>query len=116
MNESLRQKKVARIVKEILSAQLITLFQDSESGLVTVTRLEISKDLKTAHVYISVFGDADEEAVVQRLQHLQGSLRKSIASRSKLKYNPKLIFSLDPLVGHESRIDQLLNDISNNEH
>ncbi|MFA9453464.1 MAG: 30S ribosome-binding factor RbfA [Candidatus Aminicenantaceae bacterium] len=116
MNESLRQKKVARIVKEILSAQLITLFQDSDSGLVTVTRLEMSKDLKTAHVHVSVFGDADEEAVLQRLQHLQGSLRKSVASHSKLKYNPKLIFSLDPLMGHEKRIDQLLNGISNDEH
>ncbi len=116
MNESLKQKKVGRVVKEILSAQLISLFQGSEAGLVTITRLEISKDLKTAHVFVSVFDEEDRDAVLGRLLDLQGTFRKSVASRSKLKYNPKLIFSLDPLVGYENRIDQLLNGISKNEH
>jgi ribosome-binding factor A len=116
MNESLKQKKVARIVKDILSAQFITHVRDSEAGLVTITRLEISRDLRTAHVFVSVFDEAAQKAVLQRLQDLQNTFRKSVASRSKLKYNPKLIFSLDPLAGFESRIDQLLNGISNNEH
>jgi ribosome-binding factor A len=111
MNESLRQKRIASLVQEILSAQIIPLMQDSESGLVTVTRVEISKDLKTAHIYVSVFGKADPAPALLQLESLQQSLRKAIASRSKLKYNPKLIFSLDPQVRHESRIDELLNDI-----
>ena len=116
MNESLRQKKVARIVKEILSAQLITHFRDSEAGLVTITRLNISKDLRTAQVFVSVFDEASQAAVLERLRSLQNTFRKSVATRSKLKYNPKLIFSLDPLVNLESRIDQLLSGISKDEH
>jgi ribosome-binding factor A len=116
MNESRRQKKVASLIKEILSSQLITFFQDSEIGLVTVTRVEITKDLKGAYVYVSVYGEADPKAVLKQLHELEKTLRKSVASRSKLKYNPKLIFSLDPQVGHESQIDELLNNIRNNEH
>jgi ribosome-binding factor A len=54
--------------------------------------------------------------VLQRLRDLQSVFRKSVASRSKLKYNPKLIFSLDTLAGFESRIDQLLNGTSKDEH
>jgi ribosome-binding factor A len=115
MNESLRQKKIASLIQEILSSRLIPLLQDSEEGLVTITRVEIRKDLKSAQVYVSVFGEADPKAVLTRLDFLQKSLRKSIASRSKLKYNPKLIFLLDPLVGHENRIDELLDGIKDHE-
>ncbi len=116
MNESLRQKKVASLIQEILSSQLITLMQDSEAGLITVTRVEISKDLQIAHVYVSVFGEEDPKAALRHIDDLQKSLRKSIASRSKLKYNPRLIFSLDPQVGHESRIEELLHGSKDHEH
>ena len=116
MNESLRQKKVASLIQEILSSQLITLMQDSEAGLSTVTRVEISKDLQIAHVYVSLFGEEDPQAALGHIDDLRKSLRKSIASRSKLKYNPRLIFSLDPQVGYESRIDEILNGSQDHEH
>jgi len=115
MNESLRQKKIASLIQEILSSQIIIQMQDSEAGLVTVTRVEISKDLKRAHVYVSVFGEADPNAALSHLNGLQKSLGRSIASRSKLKYNPRLFFFLDPHVEHESRIDKLLNDLKDDD-
>jgi ribosome-binding factor A len=115
MNESLRQKKVASLIQATLSSQFTHLFQDISAGLVTVTRVEMTKDLKTARVYFSVLGKLDDDSVLHRLENRQGTLRKAVASRTKLKYNPKLIFLRDLAFDHAERIDELLNDMKKNE-
>ena len=114
MNESRRQKKVAHLIKTLVAERVFQTIPDS-IGLVTVTRVDISKDLKTAHVYISFFGDGDEEDVIKLLRSQTGSFRKAIASGSKLKYNPLLIFKIDPLVVVSERIDELISRTKTNE-
>ncbi len=113
MNESRRQKRVSRLIKETLGTLLIEFIQDSSSGLITVTRVEMSKDLKKAFVYIR--GTAEKTDIVDILNKNIGYLRKSVASKTKLKYNPMLIFAADPILAHEERIDQLLNCLTKNE-
>jgi ribosome-binding factor A len=115
MNENLRQKKVASLIKDTLSALILSHVQDSPSGLLSITRVDMSKDLRTARIYLSVYGNQDPENILQRLKNKQGILRKAVASRTKLKYNPKLIFSLDPSTGHEKRLDEILKTIANDE-
>ncbi len=115
MNESLRQKKVASLIQSTLSSQFIQLFQDPSTSLVTVTRVEMTKDLKTARVYISVMGKKNGDAVLRLLEDRQGMLRKAVASHTKLKYNPKLIFLRDLAFDHAERIDELLSDMKKNE-
>jgi ribosome-binding factor A len=113
MAESRRQKKVASLIKEVLSRLLIEIIQNSHSGLITITRVEMSGDLKTAYVYLSVFGQEDNEAVLKILEKRKGYLRKSVASKTKLKYNPMLIFSLDPSVRNEEKMDKILKRLKN---
>jgi len=115
MNPSRRQKRVASLIKEEASRLLIEEIQDSFSGLITVTRVEMTADLKTAHIYLSIYGTEQEEAVFELLDKKKGFLRKSIASKVKLKYNPMLIFSADPSLEYQSRIDRLLDEIKKNE-
>jgi len=102
-----RVKRVEALIKEALSPVLIKDYQEA-SELLTVTRVEMTADLRTARVYVSVFGAADREAVIARLAQGAGLLRKAVASRVKLKYNPQLIFVLDLGPDHEARIDELL--------
>lgn len=115
MNTTLRQKKVASLIKEGLSRLLIEGIQDSTSGLITVTRVEMTPDLKTAHVYLSTIGCKEKETVLDLLQGKTGYLRKSIASKVKLKYNPMLFFSYDPGPDYETKIDKLIESIKKNE-
>jgi ribosome-binding factor A len=115
MNPSRRQKRVASLIKEELSRLLIEEIRDSFSGLITVTRVEMTADLKTAHIYLSIYGTEQEEAVFELLDKKKGFLRKSIASKVKLKYNPMFIFSADPSPEYQSRIDRLLDEIKKNE-
>lgn len=115
MNETLRQKKVASLIKDTLSPLLLTHIQDTPSGLLSITRVDMSRDLRTASVFLSVFEIGDPEGLLARLNKRQGMLRKAVASRTKLKYNPKLIFSLDPMTGHAQRLDEILDAIENDE-
>lgn len=115
MNTTLRQKKVASLIKAELSRLLIESIQDSTSGLITVTRVEMTSDLKTAHVYLSIFGSKEKEKILELLSSKTGYLRKSIASKVKLKYNPMLFFSFDPGPAYETKIDKLIEYIKKNE-
>lgn len=116
MNETRRQKRVASLVKEELSRLLITEAPHiSPAGLITVTDVNISADLKTAHIDISVFGVEDKEAVVESLNARKGYFRKCVASRIKIKYNPLLHFRLDPSAEITDRLDQILKKIKKND-
>lgn len=114
MNESRRQKKVSSLIKEALSQALFDYIQNSSSGLITITRITMTKDLRNAHIYLSIFDPKNEERVLDLLNEKKGYLRKAVASRTKLKYNPMLIFSLDPASTYEDRIDKLLDKVNKN--
>lgn len=115
MSESRRQKRVSSLIKEELSRLLIELVQDALPGLVTITRVEMSKDLKTACVYLSLFGFDSDQQVLDLMERKKGFLRKAIASKTKLKYNPMLIFSLDRIPEYEEQIDKIIEDLKKDE-
>jgi len=112
---SRRQKRVGSLIKAELSRLLIEEFQPMFSGLITITQIEMSADLKTAYVYLSFFGLEKKEEFLERLEKKKGYLRKSIASRVKLKYNPMLIFSIDRTAEYEEKIEKLMKTIKKNE-
>jgi ribosome-binding factor A len=105
-----RARRVAELVQAELSRLLIAEFQDPASGFLTVTRVEMTPDLLTARVFLSVFGTGDAAALLERIERSQGHLRRTLASRVKLKYNPQLFFVLDPGPEHQDRIDKLIEE------
>jgi ribosome-binding factor A len=109
-----RPKRVAHLIRQTLSRIFLEEFQGG-SGLITVTRVEMSADLQTAHVYLSFFGDLEEQAFWERLERSKGYLRRSIASEVKLRYNPTLVFHRDPSPEYESRIDRLIEHLKDDE-
>jgi len=114
MNELRRQKRIASLIKDHIAGYMLLTLPDS-AGMVTVTRVEMSKDLKTASVYISVFGDGNKEDIIELLRSQTGSFRKAIASGTKLKYNPLLIFEIDPFSSLRDRIDELISQTKKDE-
>jgi len=115
MTESRRQKRIASLIKKELSLLLVDIIQDSSSRLISITGIEMSKDLKTARILLSIFPNREKEAILELLNKRTGYLRKFIASKTKLKYNPMLIFSLDPGLDYEQKIDNLISKIKNDE-
>lgn len=115
MKQSLRQKRVSSLIKSELSRFLLDIPQEDAATLISITNVDMSSDLKTAYITLSVFGDASKEKILDAVNEKKGYFRKSIASTIKLKYNPQLIFSLDPTSEYEKRIDDLIDRIKKNE-
>ncbi len=115
MEAGRRPKRVANLIKEALGRLLLREFQGDGSGLITVTRVEMTPDLQTAHVYLSFFGGIREDETLELIEKRKGYLRKSIASEVKLKYNPELIFVRDPAPEYERRLDSLMEKLKDDE-
>jgi ribosome-binding factor A len=103
-----RQKRVAGLIRDELSRTFIRDVQPECGCLVTVTRVEMPPDLRTATVYLTLLGTEDPEAALESIRRRAGHFRKIIASAVNLKYNPQLFFALDPVPAYESRIDELI--------
>lgn len=81
--------------------------------LLSITRVDITKDLHHAKVYISVIGTAEEkEETVKALQSAAGFIAVNSSKKVTMRYFPELTFKLDDSVDKHMRIDALLNDIS----
>jgi len=114
--ESRRQKRIGSLLQEALGRILIEeLSGIATDGLVTVTRVDVPSDLKTARVHLSIFGSDDPHHILTHLERRAGFLRKLLASSVKLKYNPELFFALDPTWEMSERIDRILQSTKKDE-
>ena len=93
-----RQEKVARIVKEAVSDAIAHHLNDPRiSGFVSVTRVDMTTDLRNADVYISVFGsdEAGQNKVFAAITHAKSRIQSILASQVQSKFCPVLHFYKD---------------------
>ncbi len=103
-----RQKRVAGLIQDELSRVFIQDIQRSFNCLITITRVEMPADLKSATIYLTVMGSDDPDHILESIRQRAGHFRKIIASAVNIKYNPQLFFILDPVPEYEARIDDLI--------
>ena len=98
-------------LKEVTRA-VSTLKDPGLAGFLTITDLTLSGDMKTAHVYFSVLGSAeDRSSTAEALTRSTGYLRQLLLQKLTLKYVPKLVFEYDQTPERAHRIENLLNRI-----
>ncbi|MCB1114665.1 MAG: 30S ribosome-binding factor RbfA [Chlamydiia bacterium] len=102
------------LLKEVISEVIRDEVRNPHvSDLVTVTRVDITKDLRQAKVYISVIGTDEEKAESLRaLNTAAGFIAVNASKKVVLRYFPELTFKLDDSVDHHMRIEELLQEIS----
>ncbi|MBI3866437.1 MAG: 30S ribosome-binding factor RbfA [Planctomycetia bacterium] len=94
---SRRIAKVAEALRETISMTVLFGLKDPRVKNVTVLRTEVSPDLKSARVYVSVMGDEKVQALAMHgLRSARGFIQSQIAERLELRYTPILSFVLDP--------------------
>lgn len=77
-------------------------------GLISITKVDTSPDIKSARIYISCYGTTEEEKLIDRLNAQAGEFQAIINDQVRLKYTPKLTFILDDTLEHADRIEKLL--------
>ncbi len=93
-----RQEKVARVVKEAVSDAIAKHLSDPRiEGFVSITRVDMSPDLRSADVYISIFGsdDAAQNKTFAAITHAKSRIQSLLAGRLQSKFCPVLRFYKD---------------------
>ena len=103
--------RINRINDEIqreLAAQLRNLKDPRVSGMVSVTRVDTTNDLRYARVYVSVLNKDQEKDVLKGLKSASGFLRRELGHALQLRYTPELQFFGDDSIQHGAHILELL--------
>ncbi|MBR3152521.1 MAG: 30S ribosome-binding factor RbfA [Clostridia bacterium] len=104
INEELK-KEIGIIISQELRDPHIT-------GLVSVTKVVTTPDLRFARVYVSMIGAKSNKGNLARLKKCSGHIRSLIAKKVNLRNTPELIFEFDESIEYGARIDSIINEIT----
>ena len=82
-----------------------------ENLLVTINQVDVTPDLKSAHVYVSVLGSKGRKEVLPKLEANRVALQADLSKHVVLKYTPHLVFHLDDSIERGSRVLEILQEI-----
>ena len=105
--------RIGRINEEIqreLAALIPTVKDPRVSGMISVTAVETTPDLKFAKIYISALDKGGEEQVLKGLKSASGYLRRELGRSLNLRYTPELTFVRDDSINKGAHILEMLRD------
>jgi ribosome-binding factor A len=109
---SLRTDRVASVIKEEVGTLLSREYSDPAYGLITVTDVHVSPDIRIAKIYVSIMGTEEVRALTLRmLEERKGEIRSFIGSHLRLKFTPSIQLYLDETMERVDRLEQLLRKI-----
>ncbi len=114
-NEFSRNVRVAEEIRRALAEIVRESIADPRIGLITLTDVDLSKDLKHARVHTSVLEIADQthspEQSIEALNHAASFIRGELGRRLKLRAIPRLRFVEDSTERDASRMDALIREV-----
>lgn len=106
-----RLERVCEVLKRELGVLLAREF-DFGGALVTISAVDITPDLKQAHVYISALGPrGDQRSAMEKLNHQRVHLQAELSRRVILKHTPHLHFKLDESIERGSRVLDIMDQL-----
>ena len=107
-----RPERVANAIRREISNMIQEDLRDPRIGFTTITKVEITPDLRVAKVYYTVLGDVKtKKSTETAFKNASGFIKGLIGDRLKLRFVPEIIFKMDKSVEHQARIDELINKI-----
>ena len=82
-----------------------------QQGMISVTRVETTGDLRYSKVWLSVMGMKDEKEFKKGLKSAGGWLRRELGNTLKLRYTPELVFQLDKSIEYGAHINTVINNL-----
>ncbi|MBX9686393.1 MAG: 30S ribosome-binding factor RbfA [Candidatus Obscuribacterales bacterium] len=112
-----RNLRVAQSIKRELSDIILRGLKDERvSGIVSVTDVECSSDCRRAKIFISVFGEEEQQQnTMDALNDHAGEIRGEICRRLQLRFAPDISFKLDNSLERGAKVSALINKISRGE-
>ena len=113
-NENRLNRINEELKKEISHIISFELKNPEATGLISVTKVKITPDLKFAKIYVSMLNSKSKEKTLGALKKSSGFIRSEIAKRVNLRITPELIFEEDDSMEYGERIDSILKELKEN--
>ena len=112
MPSPVRQKRVADRIQAEVSELIQREMKDPRLNLVTVTRVNIDRELEHANIFVSTLGgETRQKDVMHALENAKGFVRRELARRIQLRRAPELHFHWDPGPEKVEQVGQLLDQL-----
>ena len=113
---SKNEARLGRVNEEIMKAISHTITYELKNpdvtGMISVTRVKTTPDLKYAKVYVSLLNSKNNEKTMNGLKESAGFIRSQVAKIVNLRITPELVFEYDDSIEHGEKIDNILKQIS----
>jgi ribosome-binding factor A len=111
-----RSIRLGEQIRQDLGDLLAREVHDPGIGFITITRVRVTEDLLQARVFYTALGDeADASKTARGLERALPFLRRALGERLRLRRVPELTFAVDEAVGHQARVEELLEQIKRDE-
>ncbi len=112
----LRVEKVQELMKQEAGKIILYDLKDPRIGFVTVTSVEMTGDLRSAKIYVSLMGSDEQlKNTWEGLQSALGFMRRELGQRVRLHFTPEISFELDKSLEYSGHIQNLINRIHEEE-
>ena len=109
---SQRVEKVAQRIKKEVSAILHDEIKDPRIGFLTITRVQLTPDLRFARIFYSVMGSDDQKKKAKEgIESASKYIRKLLGERLVLRYTPDFCFKVDESIEYSIHIDEIFEKI-----
>jgi ribosome-binding factor A len=107
-----RTARVNQILREVISDEIVRLADvDDRLGMLTVTGVDTSPDLRTAKVFLDSVSDDAAESLAERRAQIQASVN----AQTRLKRTPRLTFLADPAVASGNSVEEIIRRLHDDE-
>jgi len=111
--KNIRQQRVTELLYEELSIMISNELDDPRLSLLTVTGVQVSKDLRNAKIFVShQQEDVSREEMLKHLRRATPYLRSQLAERCSLRLVPELFFYYDDIPQKAERVQEILQKIA----
>ena len=114
---SYRIGKIENFIKEEMSLIFLHKIQDPHFGLLTITNVKVSPDLRHAKIYFSIYDKEKRESALEKINEIKSLLRTELAAKIHLRFVPELHFFIDDTLDYVEKMEGLFKKIheDNNE-
>lgn len=105
INEEVR-REISVIIRDEIKDPRMT-------AMVSITEVKVTKDLRYAKVFVSIYGKSEEEKkeTFAALKSASGYIRKEVSQRMNLRNTPQMLFELDDSISYSMKIEELIEKV-----
>lgn len=107
-----RTERIEEEIKKVASRVISQELKDPRlTGLISVTKVSVTKDLKYCKIFVSMIGSKDEKEVMDALKSGAGLIRREIGSNIRMHSTPEVKFEFDDSMEYGEKIQKIINNL-----